>query len=249
MSKDRLLLPRPGQPARRHGPRAGRGLPRGRRRCSTRPSGRLGFDLRAVCFDGPLEQLSRDRDHPAGAGGGVAGGAAGGRAAGSGAARRRRGRPQRRRVRGAGGGRVPPTSRAVIGLVRERGRLSAASPAPGAMAAVLGLADEEVERLCAAAERRLAGQLQLPGPGRHLGQRARASPPWPRRVSEAGGKAIRLHVAGAFHSPLMADAAAAARAGGARRSRSAELTTRVHVDRDQRARDGASGSRRCWSSS
>ena len=74
------------------------------------------------------------------------------------------------------------------------------------MAAVLKLTDDQVEGLCARARRRVAGQLQLPRAGGDLGPRRR-----PRRRrrggGELGGKLIRLKVSGAFHSPLMADAA------------------------------------------
>jgi [acyl-carrier-protein] S-malonyltransferase len=53
-------------------------------------------------------------------------------------------------------------ARDAIALVRERGLAMAATARenPGSMAAILGLADEAVERV--------AGELQLPGPARHL---------------------------------------------------------------------------------
>ena len=62
-----------------------------------------GFDVRAVSFDGPLDQLSRTEiTQPALMAASLAAYQRGdGRQP---AARRRRGRPQRRRVRGAGGG-------------------------------------------------------------------------------------------------------------------------------------------------
>ena len=57
-----------------------------------------------------------------------------------------------------------------IGLVRERGlaMAEAARISNGSMAAILGLDDAIVEGLCAGHRRRLAGELQLPGPDRHL---------------------------------------------------------------------------------
>ena len=69
----------------------------------------------------------------------------------------------------------------VTRLVRERGLAMAESQRRGAMAAVLGLADEEVERLCAETRRRVAGQLQLPRPARDLRPRGRG-----RRRRRAG---------------------------------------------------------------
>ena len=99
-----------------------------------------------------------------------------------------------------------------------------------------------------AAGRRLAGQLQLPGPGGCLGSATRASTPWPWRSSDAGGKQIRLKVAGAFHCPLMAGAAARF-APAVRRGRIRGALDLVHEHRHQRPRDPPTGSRRCWWSS
>ena len=59
MSKIAFCFPGPGQPAGRHGPGAGRGLPRGRRRVRPRRPSAPGSTCGAVSFDGPLEQLSR----------------------------------------------------------------------------------------------------------------------------------------------------------------------------------------------
>ena len=96
-----------------------------------------------------------------------------------------------------------------IGLVRERGlaMAEAARQRPGAMAAILGLADEEVEKLC----RRIVGvwpaNYNCPGQiglwGAHVGVLvccAAAASLGPRR-------AVILKVSGAFHSPLVARAA------------------------------------------
>jgi len=91
-------------------------------------------------------------------------------------------------------------------LVRERGLAMAASRAKGAMAAVLGLEDAEVERLCAErgdvwpANYNCPGQLVISG-------REDAVTSVGERARELGAKVVRLRVSGAFHSPLVEDAA------------------------------------------
>ena len=95
--------------------------------------------------------------------------------------------------------------------VRRRGELmfEAGQERPGAMAAVLGLLDAEVEKACARVETGVcvpanynaAGQVVISGdvPGVEEGM---------ERVREAGAKkVVPLAVSGAFHSPLMAPAA------------------------------------------
>jgi [acyl-carrier-protein] S-malonyltransferase len=97
-------------------------------------------------------------------------------------------------------------------LVARRGELmeAAAREAPGGMAAILGLATERVEQLCAAcgasvANRNAPGQVVISGPSDAL-ERAAA------RARELGARrVVPLNVAGAFHSPCMASAAAALR--------------------------------------
>ena len=128
----------------------------------------LGFDL----GEGLLQRADRGavahRADAAGAGRDVDRRAARGRGAHRPDARRGR-RPQRRRVRRAArGGRGRPGVRGR--LVRERGLVTAAAAAadPGAMAAVLGLADAAGRGAVRGGDRRLAGELQLPGPGGHL---------------------------------------------------------------------------------
>ena len=164
----------------------------------------LDFDLRRVCFDGPDRGALRDRGDPAGARRDVARGAA--RDPGAAGVKRRR------RV-GHSVGEYAAIAAAdsvsvglVTRLVRERGLAMAASQARGAMAAVLGLADEEVERLCAEtgdvwpANYNCPGQLVISGREAGVagvGEKAR----------ELGAKVVRLRVSGAFHSPLVEDAA------------------------------------------
>ena len=94
-----------------------------------------------------------------------------------------------------------------LALAVTRGRLmeEAAAASPGGMMAVLGGEDEAVRTLAAGFELTVAndnapGQVVLSGAAEALSEARRA-------VRADGLKAIRLPVAGAFHSPLMAGAA------------------------------------------
>jgi [acyl-carrier-protein] S-malonyltransferase len=95
-----------------------------------------------------------------------------------------------------------------VRLVRERGIATAAAAAerPGAMAAVIGLDDEVVERLCDEIEGVWAANYNSPGQvvvsGTVDGVLALMA------SAEAAGarRAIRLKVSGGFHSPLTASA-------------------------------------------
>jgi malonyl CoA-acyl carrier protein transacylase len=97
-----------------------------------------------------------------------------------------------------------------LAVVRGRLMEEAAGRTPGGMLASLG-GEEATEREIAArhqltvANENAPGQLVLSGPSDGIGE-AR------KELRASGAKAIRLPVAGAFHSPLMADAAAAFRA-------------------------------------
>jgi [acyl-carrier-protein] S-malonyltransferase len=97
------------------------------------------------------------------------------------------------------------TNDAIV-LMRERGiaMAEAAEESPGAMAAVLGLDDAVVERLCAEIEGvwpanyNCPGQLVVSGSAEgvtELEERARA---------EGARRVVRLNVSGGFHSPLTA---------------------------------------------
>lgn len=95
-------------------------------------------------------------------------------------------------------------------LVRRRGELmrDAAATQPGTMAAIIGLDDDVVEALCAAApDVAVPANFNSPGQvvvsGSAAGVAAVVA-----EAKAAGGRAMLLRVAGAFHSPLMADAAA-----------------------------------------
>ncbi|HVG68396.1 MAG TPA: ACP S-malonyltransferase, partial [Gaiellales bacterium] len=161
----------------------------------------LGFDLGKVCFNGPIEELSRtELTQPAlvttsiaalravAERTGLTPDVVVGHSVGEYAA-----------LHAAGAADLA----SVVRLVRERGVVTAAAAAadPGAMAAVLGLDDSAVEELCAAATDVWPANYNCPGQvvisGREQGV-AEVSD----RVKEAGGKVIRLRVTGAFHSPL-----------------------------------------------
>jgi [acyl-carrier-protein] S-malonyltransferase len=166
-------------------------------------SERLGFDLAALCFDGPLEELSlTENTQPALVAASLAALRAVeersglradvviGHSVGEYAA-----------LAAAGSLSVPD----VIGLVRARGLATRSPAVPGAMAAVLGLPDEQVERLCQGADRVWLANYNCPGQIVISGSEQGVTDV-SERAKGAGGKAIRLRVAGAFHSPLMADA-------------------------------------------
>jgi [acyl-carrier-protein] S-malonyltransferase len=97
-----------------------------------------------------------------------------------------------------------------LAVVRGRLMEEAAGRTPGGMLASLGGEEATVREIAARFELTVAnenapGQLVLSGPSDGLGE-AR------KELRASGAKAIRLPVAGAFHSPLMADAATAFRA-------------------------------------
>ncbi|HEX8753934.1 MAG TPA: ACP S-malonyltransferase [Solirubrobacterales bacterium] len=92
-----------------------------------------------------------------------------------------------------------------LAVVRGRIMEEAAAANPGGMMAVLGGEEEAVRELAAGFELTVAndnapGQVVLSGAAEALGE-AR------RQLRADGVKAIRLPVAGAFHSPFMAEAA------------------------------------------
>jgi [acyl-carrier-protein] S-malonyltransferase len=95
-----------------------------------------------------------------------------------------------------------------IGLVRERGlaMAEAARTHPGAMAAILGLEDEEVESLC----RRIVGvwpaNYNCPGQIVISGENDAVEELCAEAENLGARRAIKLKVSGAFHSPLVAGA-------------------------------------------
>jgi len=96
-----------------------------------------------------------------------------------------------------------------IGLVRERGlaMAEAAAKNPGSMAAILGLADEQVEALC----RRILGvwpaNYNCPGQIVVSGENDAVDTCIEQAQNEGARRAVKLKVSGAFHSPLVARAA------------------------------------------
>ena len=96
-----------------------------------------------------------------------------------------------------------------IGLVRERGlaMAEAARKNPGSMAAILGLDDEVVERICRRilnvwpANYNCPGQIVVSGENPAVDEACEAA------EVEGARRAVKLRVSGAFHSPLVARAA------------------------------------------
>jgi [acyl-carrier-protein] S-malonyltransferase len=96
-----------------------------------------------------------------------------------------------------------------IGLVRERGlaMAEAARKNPGSMAAILGLEDETVERICRRilnvwpANYNCPGQIVVSGENPAVDEACEAA------EQEGARRAVKLRVSGAFHSPLVARAA------------------------------------------
>jgi [acyl-carrier-protein] S-malonyltransferase len=94
-------------------------------------------------------------------------------------------------------------------LVRERGLAMAEAAArnPGSMAAILGLEDEVVERLC----RQILGvwpaNYNCPGQIVVSGENLAVDECIEQAQSEGARRAVKLKVSGAFHSPLVARAA------------------------------------------
>ncbi|TML02808.1 MAG: ACP S-malonyltransferase [Actinobacteria bacterium] len=96
-----------------------------------------------------------------------------------------------------------------IALVRERGlaMAEAARTNPGSMAAILGLDDEVVERICRRilnvwpANYNCPGQIVVSGENPAVDEACEAA------EHEGARRAVKLRVSGAFHSPLVARAA------------------------------------------
>jgi [acyl-carrier-protein] S-malonyltransferase len=92
-----------------------------------------------------------------------------------------------------------------IGLVRERGlaMAAAARERPGAMAAILGLEDEQVETLC----RKILGvwpaNYNCPGQIVISGENDAVDECCAEAENLGARRAIKLKVSGAFHSPLV----------------------------------------------
>jgi len=101
-----------------------------------------------------------------------------------------------------------------LGLVRRRGQLmqQAGEARPGAMAAIVGLSTEEVERVCREVRESGGGEVvaaNLNSPTQTVisGEVAAVEQGMARAKAAGARLAVRLEVSGAFHSPLMAPAA------------------------------------------
>lgn len=98
--------------------------------------------------------------------------------------------------------------REAIAIVRERGAAMAAAARehPGSMAAILGLADEAVERLCDKITNVWPANYNCPGQLVISGETPSVDEACVEAEREGARRAVRLRVSGAFHSPLVARA-------------------------------------------
>jgi [acyl-carrier-protein] S-malonyltransferase len=96
-----------------------------------------------------------------------------------------------------------------IGLVRERGlaMAEAAKTNPGSMAAILGLDDEAVERICRRILNVWPANYNCPGQVVVSGENPAVDEACEAAEAEGARRAVKLRVSGAFHSPLVARAA------------------------------------------
>ena len=96
-----------------------------------------------------------------------------------------------------------------IALVRERGlaMAEAAKTNPGSMAAILGLDDEVVERICRRILNVWPANYNCPGQIVVSGENDAVDEACAIAEKEGARRAVKLRVSGAFHSPLVARAA------------------------------------------
>jgi [acyl-carrier-protein] S-malonyltransferase len=96
-----------------------------------------------------------------------------------------------------------------IALVRERGlaMAEAAKRNPGSMAAILGLDDETVERICRRIVNVWPANYNCPGQIVVSGENPAVDEACEAATNEGARRAVKLRVSGAFHSPLVAKAA------------------------------------------
>ena len=99
-------------------------------------------------------------------------------------------------------------SRDAVALVRARGEAmaEAAQAQPGAMAAVLGLEDEVVEELCAEIGNVWPANYNCPGQLVVSGENEAVDRLLAEAARRGARRTVRLRVSGAFHSPLVARA-------------------------------------------
>lgn len=105
------------------------------------------------------------------------------------------------------------TPREAIALVRARGiaMAEAAKAHPGSMAAILGLADDVVEKLCHKIANVWPANYNCPGQLVISGETVSVDEACVEAEREGARRAIKLRVSGAFHTPLVARAAEALR--------------------------------------
>jgi [acyl-carrier-protein] S-malonyltransferase len=96
-----------------------------------------------------------------------------------------------------------------VALVRERGlaMAEAARTNPGSMAAILGLDDEVVERICRRILNVWPANYNCPGQVVVSGENPAVDEACAAAEEEGARRAVKLRVSGAFHSPLVARAA------------------------------------------
>jgi [acyl-carrier-protein] S-malonyltransferase len=96
-----------------------------------------------------------------------------------------------------------------IALVRERGAAmaEAARRNPGSMAAILGLDDEAVERICTRIRNVWPANYNCPGQVVVSGEDPAVDEACGLAASMGARRAVKLRVSGAFHSPMVARAA------------------------------------------
>ncbi len=245
MSEDRILLPGPGLARGRHGPRHRGGGARGDGRSSSAAARRPG----STSCGSASRRRRRSSSTPRCSSRRSSRRAS--RCSPPCAPRHRaglRGRPLGRRVRGAGRAQAMTVEEA-IALVRERGlaMAEAAAPAPRLDGRDPRARGRDRREALPADPRRLAGELQLPGPDRRLGRepgrrrvlRAARSGRPPRRQAESLGRVPQPARRARRRAPAAGD-----RAGPVPGADGA-----VHVDRHGADRVGAADWARCSSTS
>jgi [acyl-carrier-protein] S-malonyltransferase len=166
----------------------------------------VGFDVAEVCFDGPIEELTRtELQQPAL----VTTSLACLRAVETLGVRPEYvvGHSVGEYSALAAAGSV--SARDAVALVRERGEAMAATAAehPGAMAAILGLEDEVVEELCREIGQVWPANYNCPGQLVVSGEHAAVDALLVEASGRGARRTVKLRVSGAFHSPLVARAA------------------------------------------
>jgi [acyl-carrier-protein] S-malonyltransferase len=166
----------------------------------------VGIDLARLCFEGPIEELTRtELQQPAL----VATSLASLRAVETLGVRPDYvvGHSVGEYSALAAAGSVPDPD--AVALVRVRGEVTAeaAQEHPGAMAAIIGLEDSVVEELCAEIEGVWPANYNCPGQLVVSGENAAVDRLIDAAADRGARKTVKLRVSGAFHSPLVGLAA------------------------------------------